>query len=220
MQKDKSEFSIQPIRSMNFSSFFLPSRRPVLSVLAAGCLAAAAAGTTGCTNTATTAASPQTGSTAAPAAFFATHPTFDFLPDPSLEAAGAVSNRPYWAKRIRDTIAADLSKKGYRRVRGSGASMLLAYHIVRQTGDATSVNSNYTGYKLTDLQQSQANLNALVPPSGSGTLVVDVIDPVKKEIVWRTSKQTPLQTLDTADEREKSLGTIVADALSSIPAKS
>lgn len=204
------------MRSMSFRLFFLS--RLILSVLAAGCLVAA--GTTVCTNTATTASSPQTGSATAPAGFFASHATFDFLPDPSLEAAGAVSNRPYWAKRIRDTISADLTKKGYKRVRGGGPGMLIAHHIVRQTGDATSVNSNYTGYKLTDMQQSQANLNALVPPSGSGTLVIDVIDPVKKEIVWRTSKQTTLKTLDTADEREKALGAIVADALSSIPAKS
>jgi hypothetical protein len=206
-------------------TFSFRLRQPFVSALAAGLLLAAAGA--GCTtnssttsSNATSTSSPATGSVVASAAFFTGRSTFDFVPDPTLGAAGAVSNRPYWAKRIRDTIGADLTKKGYRRVKGGSPNMLIAFHVIRQEGDATSIASNYQGYKLSAEQKAQANMAQIIPPNGSGTLVIDVIDPAKKEIILRTSKQTSISNLDTADAREKALGGIVEDALSSIPAKS
>lgn len=201
------------------------SRRchPFVSVLAAGLLSGAGSGCTTASpgsSTATATSSPATGSAVASAAFFTGRSTFDFVPDPTLEAAGAVSNRPYWAKRIRDTIGAGLAQKGYRRVQGGHPGMLIAFHIIRQEGDATSIASNYQGYKLSAEQKAQANMAQIIPPNGSGTLVIDVIDPVKKEIILRSSKQTSISNLETANEREKALGGIVADALSSVPARS
>lgn len=169
----------------------------------------------------TTGGNPASGTAAAaPAGIFAGRTTFDFVPDPTLEAAGAVSNRPYWAKRIRDAVAGNLTRKGYQRAHGGKPGMLIAFHVIRQQGDTTSIASNYQGYHLSESQKSQADMSRFVPPNGSGTLLVDVIDPATHEIVWRTSKQTPINNLQTADARDKALGGIVADALSTIPARS
>ncbi len=202
-----------------FSSRLL--HRPFASVLAAGLLLGVGAGcATGGGSGATATSSPLTGSGTAPTAFFAGRSTFDFVTDPSLEAADAVSNRSYWAGRIRDTIAGNLTQKGYQRVHGGKPNLLVAFHIIRKQGDETSVASNYQGYHLSAGQKAQANLSLFIPPSGSGTLIVDVIDPASKEIVFRTSKQTPINNLQTADARDKALDGIVANALSTVPARS
>ena len=206
---------------MLIRSIFLASvRRSFVGVAAAASLLlGAAACTSGGGSSATMTSSP-TGSATAPAAFFAGRSTFDFVPDPTLEAADAVSNRSYWAKRIRDAIGGNLSQKGYRRARGGKPQMLVAFHVIRKQGEETSVASNYQGYHLSAGQKAQADLSQFIPASGSGTLIVDVIDPASKEIVWRPAKQTPISNLQTAGARDKALDGIVADALSTVPAHS
>jgi hypothetical protein len=116
--------------------------------------------------------------------------SFAFVPHLNEEAAGAVSNVPFWQSRIDAAITAVLQDKGYR---ASGqvrkADLLVAFHVVLRQGEYVTIFDNYSGYKLPTAKAASAGIAKLAAaPNGQaeiGTLVIDIIDPGTKTIIWR-----------------------------------
>ena len=132
----------------------------------------------------------QTGNRQAPSANFARRVTFRFLPDKSREASEAVSNTSYWRGEIGQDILAAMNRKGYRFFPNRKTDLLVAYHIVLVENEAVTTLDNYSGYDLTADQAAQADLaqfqDAKRPGAASkGILIIDFIDPAKKQLLWR-----------------------------------
>jgi Domain of unknown function (DUF4136) len=133
------------------------------------------------------AANIQTGNQQAPDASFARRSTFRFLPDKSREASEAVSNTPYWRAEIGEDILSAMNAKGYRFFPNRKTDLLVAYHIVLVENEAVTTLDNYSGYNLPANQASLAQFQDAKRPGqmAKGILIIDFIDPNKKQLLWR-----------------------------------
>ena len=116
--------------------------------------------------------------------------SFAFVPHLNREAAAAVSNAPFWQSRIEAAITSVLQRKGYREsAQVRKADLLVAFHVVLRQGEYVTVFDNYSGYKLPTARAASAGIAKLAAaPNGQaeiGTLVIDIIDPDTKTIIWR-----------------------------------
>ena len=145
--------------------------------------------------------------------------SFGFVPHLNQEAAAAVSNAPFWQNRIEASIASVLKQKGYRASPVKKADFLVAFHIVLRQGEYVTIFDNYSGYKLPAAKAASAGIASLAAsPNGQaeiGTLVIDIIDPGSKTVIWRgwgraDVNRTPAQT-------EQLIQTIVAAILRNFP---
>ena len=132
----------------------------------------------------------ETGNRQAPNANFARRSTFRFLPDKSQEASEAVSNTSYWRGEIGQDILSALNAKGYRFFPNRKTDLLVAFHIVLVENEAVTTLDNYSGYNLTADQAAQADLAQFQNPkrpgeASKGILIIDFIDPTKKQLLWR-----------------------------------
>jgi Domain of unknown function (DUF4136) len=116
--------------------------------------------------------------------------SFAFVPHLNREAAAAVSNAPFWQSRIEAAITSVLEQKGYREsAQLRKADFLVAFHVVLRQGEYVTIFDNYSGYKLPTAKAASAGIAKLAAePNGQaeiGTLVIDIIDPGTKTIIWR-----------------------------------
>jgi hypothetical protein len=129
--------------------------------------------------------------------------SFAFVPHLNREAAAAVSNAPFWQDRIESAVTSVLVKKGYRQsAQVRKADLLVAFHVVLRQGESVTIFNNYSGYTLPTAKAASAGIAKLAAaPNGQaeiGTLVIDIIDPGTKTIIWRgwgraDVKKTPEQ---------------------------
>jgi uncharacterized protein DUF4136 len=132
----------------------------------------------------------QTGDRQAPNANFARRSTFRFLPDKSQAASEAVSNTSYWRGEIGQDLLSAMNAKGYRFFPNRKTDLLVAFHIVLVENEAVTTLNNYSGYDLTANQAAQADLAQFQNPKrpgavSKGILIIDFIDPTKKQLLWR-----------------------------------
>ena len=116
--------------------------------------------------------------------------SFAFVPHLNREAAAAVSNAPFWQNRIEAAITSVLQQKGYlESAQVRKADLLVAFHVVLRQGEYVTIFDNYSGYKLPTARAASAGIAKLAAaPNGQaeiGTLVIDIIDPGTKTIIWR-----------------------------------
>jgi hypothetical protein len=116
--------------------------------------------------------------------------SFAFVPHLNQEAAAAVSNASFWQSRIEAAITSVLEQKGYRQsAQVRKADLLVAFHVVLRQGEYVTIFDNYSGYKLPSARAASAGIAKLAAaPNGQaeiGTLVIDIIDPGTKTIIWR-----------------------------------
>jgi hypothetical protein len=116
--------------------------------------------------------------------------SFGFVPHLNREAAAAVSNVAFWQTRIQAAITSVLEQKGYREsAQVRKAELLVAFHVVLRQGEYVTIFDNYSGYKLPTARAATAGIAKLAAaPNGQaeiGTLVIDIIDPGTKTIIWR-----------------------------------
>ena len=116
--------------------------------------------------------------------------SFAFVPHLNREAAAAVSNAPFWQSRIEAAITSVFQQKGYREsAQVRKADLLVAFHVVLRQGEYVTIFDNYSGYKLPTARAASAGIAKLAAaPNGQaeiGTLVIDIIDPGTKTIIWR-----------------------------------
>jgi hypothetical protein len=116
--------------------------------------------------------------------------SFAFVPHLNREAAAAVSNAPFWQSQIEAAITSVLEQKGYREsALARKADLLVAFHVVLRQGEYVTIFDNYSGYKLPTARAASAGIAKLAAaPNGQaeiGTLVIDIIDPGTKTIIWR-----------------------------------
>jgi Domain of unknown function (DUF4136) len=149
--------------------------------------------------------------------------SFAFVPNLNQEAAAAVSNAPFWQNRIQAAITSVLQRKGYR---SSGqvrkADLLVAFHVVLRQGEYVTIFDNYSGYKLPAAKAASAGIAKLGASSNGqaeiGTLVIDVIDPGSKTIIWRGWGRADVNL--TPAQTEQLIQKITAKILRNFPNRS
>ncbi len=107
--------------------------------------------------------------------------------------------------RIEEALVAELTRKGFNIVQdGKQADLLLAWHLVTQEKtDVRSYNSA-SYYNCWRCGPSVSDIS--VHQYTQGTFIVDMIDPMRGESVWRSTIQSRLRSKpdpETAPERRR-----------------
>jgi len=148
--------------------------------------------------------------------------TFGLVPQLYQEAAAAVSNAPFWQNRIAAAITSGLEQKGYRpSALVRKADLLVAFHVVLRQGESITIFDNYSGYALPAAKAATAGIAKLAAsPKGEaeiGTLVIDIIDPKTKTIIWRGWGRAEVEESQTPTQTERLIQEIVPKILSNFP---
>jgi hypothetical protein len=146
--------------------------------------------------------------------------SFAFVPHLNREAAAAVSNAAFWQSQIETAISSALEQKGYRQsAQVRTADLLVAFHVVLRQGEYVTVFDNYSGYKLPAAKAASAGIAKLAAaPNGQaeiGTLVIDIIDPSTKTIIWRGWGRADVKT----SPEQKEIRRLAAGILRNFPGR-
>jgi len=115
------------------------------------------------------------------------------------------------ADQVSTTLAAELVQKGYQVVQErSNADVWLAWHLVTQPRTDVHEYNNATLYSCWRCGPAMSQIE--VDRYTQGTFIVDIIDPVSNQSVWRSVVETrlkpePSQALD--DERRRNAARLV-----------
>ena len=126
-----------------------------------------------------------------------------------LEPTDAISSDPIMnnsltAGRIVRAVDEELLTKGYAQHRaGSEADFLVSYHITsREKIDVTTFHGHYGYYPCWHCGGLGWGSDVWVRQYTEGTVVIDVIEPKQRKLLWRGVSSRPLRKLKTPAERE------------------
>jgi hypothetical protein len=176
--------------------------KPILSV----CLAASFLGWVGCSST----------PTRVDRGPIHAH-TFSFI-DTGAKPAQFADNRAELHPRIQEAITKALAGKGLSKV-ATGGDVLVGYLVIVSDGVSTTSVDDYFGYGMaaTDLQEKAHKAFAIEDknrsPYPAGTLVIDVVDGKKFQLLRRHYVCRPIMRQLPLDERLARLQEAVDEAL-------
>ena len=130
---------------------------------------------------------------------FTRYKTFSWMPM-STQDSGARENLsgPFIEKRIRKSLAEGLTTSGLRYVR-KGADVLVAYQLRYERKSEVRVGGYGAGYIHAPYPYAVD-----VRKYREGTLIVDLVDPETKELIWRGWSVSDLhRAVDPQQEQEK-----------------
>ncbi|MFQ6112719.1 MAG: DUF4136 domain-containing protein [bacterium] len=139
---------------------------------------------------------------------FANYQTFKWMPYPAKAGKSTVAKNSLLDKRIRRAVERELSAKGYEIVQTGKADAALAYHTaVRQKVDVSGVGYGYwRGWPR--------GRRVYVHSYKEGTLVVDIVDPDLKQLIWRG---LATDVVDDPEESEEKINEAVKKILERFP---
>lgn len=114
---------------------------------------------------------------------FGRYHSFAWMPVPgNAETVHGQVSGPFLDRRIRKSLLAELAARGYEHV-SEGADFLLAYHLgSRPRTEVGWVGDPYWGLRPVAVSQSR-----------EAALIVDVVDPGTRQLVWRGWSVSTLQ---------------------------
>jgi hypothetical protein len=144
---------------------------------------------------------------------FAQFTTYDWTAADALPVGDPrLDNNPFFRDYLQGAIEKQLAAKGYRRVTGSDADLLLHYHAtVNQRMEINEVDRQ-AGYCYEDCRPQIIEYE-------QGTLVVDVVDARTKKVIWRGWAQDSVQgIIDDQDRLERQVDKAVTRMFERFPA--
>lgn len=105
---------------------------------------------------------------------FAQYRTFKWMPFPENDSGRRIKPNSLMDKRIRRAVERELQAKGYEIIESGKADALLAYHV----GVQQKVDVSTWGYR-------PWHRRTYVHRYKEGSLIVDVVDPRMKQLIWR-----------------------------------
>jgi hypothetical protein len=158
---------------------------------------------------------------------FSTLRSYAWLDDRSAVEGGEKETRSLLDQRIRRAVEQTLLEKGHPKVPQDQASFLVSYHVgVDRKLDVHTIHHGYGygyggrgyyhygpywgpywgGYSDTRIREYD-----------EGTLLIDFIDPERRELLWRGSAQARVEGYSKPAEREERVRKAVAKILEQFP---
>ncbi len=155
-----------------------------------------------------------------PEADFNSLHTFAWLPVPPARTGDPRADSSILAGRVRRATVADLKSKGYREVAPTAKPDFFV-HYQAAVDDKVSVRStpNYYGYHGWWGAPMAMGSSTTVHQYEMGSLIIDIIDRERDDLIWRGSGQAKLQKNDTrtSAERDKAMTEAVTEILKGFP---
>jgi hypothetical protein len=110
---------------------------------------------------------------------FATYRTLKWMPNPPKGAKSTVAKNSLLDKRVRRSVERELRAKGYEIKEAGRTDALLAYHVgVKQKVDVSRVGYGHW-------RRWPRGQRVYVTRYKEGTLILDIVDPEMKQLIWR-----------------------------------
>ena len=139
--------------------------------------------------------------------------SFNWLDVPNTavgDAKAAAARNSLLDKRVKSMVNAELEKKGYE-MNEMNPDFVLIYHV----GIDDKVNVTDWGYGYPSPYWGGRNVS--VYQYTQGTLIVDVIDPAAKQLIWRGEAQGTIDENATPEDREYRLNNAIVKLLADFP---
>lgn len=122
--------------------------------------------------------------------------------------------------RIRNAVDKHLAAKGYKKMESSSPDFIIAYHLALQGRLNLTTMNNY-GYApgWRGAYAGGSGSTTYVHEYDEGSLVIDVIDPVKLHLVWRGTARAEVPQTSTPEERTARIDQAVGKILEKFPPK-
>jgi hypothetical protein len=126
-------------------------------------------------------------------------------------------------QRIRKAVQETLSSKGISEVGRQQADVLVSYHIgIEKRLDVHTVHHGYGhGYRghgrYRGWRAGAGYTDTRVTQYDEGTLLLDLIDPQRMEMIWRGSAQSRISTTTSPEERQQRVREVVEKVLAQYP---
>lgn len=140
---------------------------------------------------------------------FTRYETFRWLDQKHKPPPKMVAEHSFFEKRLKDAVEAELRAAGYRRPKMGEPDFLVAYHI----GAKEKVDVTRHGYRYGP-HGRWVGRRVEVRRYKQGTLILDVIDPRSRQLVWRGTAVGALRDM-TAGEAE--IRGVVSKVLAEFP---
>lgn len=151
-----------------------------------------------------------------PSANFSGLKTYAWVPSPSRGPDDPRVDNTLLESRIHAAVDSALAAKGYRQDTSGKPDFLVGYHAaVRDKMDVYAMNDMYGyrrgwGWGVSDVQVYQYE---------EGSLVLDVVDPTTKQLLWRGSAQAEVNRRLAPEAREQRIQEAVRRLLERFPPK-
>jgi hypothetical protein len=145
--------------------------------------------------------------------------TYAWMPHPPAVSNDPLLHNSLLDSRVRSSVDKEMAAKGIRKVSAAKASFLVNYYInleqkirvdtipVATYGYGYGVNRRYGGMAAeTQVQQYEV-----------GTLILDIVDPKKSELLWRGSGSTRVGRANTPEDKQKKVDEAVTKMLAEFP---
>ncbi len=142
--------------------------------------------------------------------------SYAWLTEQPLKTGDARFDSPLVDQRIRSATAETLAAKGFVTASQASADFLMAYMITSQ--QKTDVNTIYEGYGYGyGGWGGPGYARTYVTQYELGTLILDVLDPKTKTLVWRGSGSAVLGEALTPEDRDRRVREAVEEILAKFP---
>jgi hypothetical protein len=119
-------------------------------------------------------------------------------------------------RRIQTEIEDDLEERGYRLAAGGErADFYVAYHVA--IDDALDTRTMYRDYQIGPYFGRWSLPETAVERYDVGTLIIDVIDAARDELIFRGWAQADVDDLERSRRRNALIGDAVAEVLDRLP---
>lgn len=145
---------------------------------------------------------------------FSGYHTFTWLPRPQPETGDYRIDNPLLDQRIRAAVERSLAEHGYRKVEDRTPDFYVAYHLqIEQKLDIRTVDRGYYSYWGYYVPWPETQ----VTQYDEGSLVIDVADTKRKELVWRGVGVGRVQRDQTPEESTRRVNEAVDAILAKFP---
>jgi hypothetical protein len=119
-------------------------------------------------------------------------------------------------RRIQSSVETTLADQGYTKVpEGTQPDFYVAYHV--GVNQAIDTRTMYDSYAVGPYRGAWAVPQTYVDVYEVGTLLLDVIDTKRNQLVWRGTAKARIQNLTDPVEREKRIDEAVRKVLAQFP---
>lgn len=148
-----------------------------------------------------------------PKATFPKQGSYAWVPGPSdLPKDPRIDNAQLEA-RVRRAVADGLAERGYRLSNSERPVMLVGFHVVLDESLKPSIASRKYGYGPGLWGDS------LGPDFERGSLILDILDPETKKLIWRGIAEADLDLTVSEDKKQKHAHQAVRQMLKQFPPK-
>ena len=152
--------------------------------------------------------------------------TYDWIPGPRKPTGDPrIDDNTILERRIRRAVESELNAKGFQKSSES-ADFWLAYHVTLDKHQSVTTLNSYHGYGpgwgwnyRAEPWASRRRGQAVVFEYEAGTLLLDVVDPDGRDLLWRGSATDEVNFSATPAAREEQINEAVRRMLAKFPPK-